>query len=73
MFGLGGGGMDVSSAQSQGASSAYINSSGWVVGVGDAAGGTSATSAGFVMPWYGWLSVGLIALAVLKYRVKGKK
>lgn len=67
---FGGGDSDVSSAQ--GHSQASINSSGWVVGGGSAKGGNLTSSAGVNLPWYGWASFGVIALAWWHYRKRGK-
>jgi hypothetical protein len=63
------GGTKQSSAQSQAQGS--LNSSGWVVGSGDANGGKLSTDLGSALPWYGWASLGIIALAW--YRRKRKK
>lgn len=59
------------SDQAQGSSAAYLNSSGWVVGRGNANGGGLSASGGLSFPWYGWVCAGVIALAWVKYR--GKK
>lgn len=65
------GGSDTSSAQGQ--SSASINSSGWVVGRGNASGGKLATAQGFQLPAAGWLSVFAVAGAFFYYKQKRGK
>lgn len=70
-MGLFGGGSDVSSAQ--GASSASLNSSGWVIGTGDAKGGDSAMNGAISLPWYGWASLALIGAAFWRYRIRKHK
>lgn len=62
-----GGSSDVSSAQS----SAGINSSGWVVGKGNADGGNLSSNTLGALPWYAWASIGFVALAWV--RIKRKK
>jgi hypothetical protein len=62
------GGTDQSSAQSQAQGS--LNASGWVVGKGNANGGKSSMDVGGVLPWYGWVSLGVIALAWYRKRKK---
>lgn len=67
-MGLFGGSSDVSSAQSS--ASAYINSSGWVVGKGNAGGGTLDAQTGAGLPWYAWAAVGVVALAYWRKKRK---
>lgn len=62
------GGSDTSSAQGQ--SSASINSSGWVVGRGNASGGKLATAQGLQLTAAGWLSVAAVVGAFFYYRKK---
>lgn len=48
-------------------SGGQINSSGWVVGEGDAQGGTLATSQGLAaLPWYIWATGALVGIAIAK-------
>lgn len=68
-MGLFGGGTDVSNAQSQAVAS--INSSGWVVGKGNATGGRLEASSGAGLPWYAWASFGIIALAYWRKKKRG--
>lgn len=63
------GGSDVSSAE--GHSAAAINSSGWVVGQGNAQGGRLESSTGAKLPWYAWAAIAAVGLAWLHYRKKG--
>lgn len=65
------GGSDTSSAQSQ--SGASINSSGWVVGEGDAVGGTLSSANAGILPWYAWVSLAFVGMAFVHYRKKRGK
>lgn len=60
---------DQSNATSQAQGS--LNSSGWVVGGGTANGGKSSMDVGGALPWYGWLSLGIIALAWYRKMKRG--
>lgn len=52
-------------------SGGQVNSSGWVVGDGDAEGGTLSTSTGLAaLPWYVWATVALVGVAVAKRSFK---
>lgn len=62
---LGGGG-DTSEATSGGAS---LNTSGWVVGEGDASGGSSGMS----IPWYAWAGLAAALLIIKMKQRKGAK
>lgn len=62
------GGSESSSAQGQ--SSAAINSSGWVVGNGDASGGQLSQAFGGSLPWYAWASVAAVGAAYIYYKRK---
>ncbi len=64
---FGGSSQDVSSAQ--GNSQVSLNSSGWVVGTGNAGGGNTSSSQGQI-PVIGWLSLAAVGLAFWRYRVK---
>lgn len=64
------GGSDVSSATSS--ASAHINSSGWVVGQGNASGGKLDSAVGAGWPWYAWASFGIVALAYWRKKKRGK-
>lgn len=56
------------SSSAQGHSQAAINSSGWVVGQGDANGGRMTNGGGF--PWYAWAAIASAAAAFVYYRKK---
>lgn len=66
-----------STKQSKATSSASINfnSSGWVVGSGDAGGGgVSSTDGGLgALPWFAWASMGSVVAAYFYYRKKRGK
>lgn len=64
------GSSDTSSAQSQ--ATASINSSGWVVGQGNASGGSLDTASGAGLPWYAWASFAIVALAYWRKKKRGK-
>lgn len=68
-MGLFGGDTDVSSSQSSGV--AAINSSGWVVGKGNASGGNLDNASGAGLPWYAWASFAIIALAYWRKKNRG--
>lgn len=69
-MGLFGGDTDTSQSSSDGI--AAINSSGWVIGKGNANGGSLSTqSGGLGLPWYGWVSLGIIAVVAIR-RMKRK-
>lgn len=61
-----GGLMSGDSTQSGAASGAELNTSGWVVGDGEAAGGDLSASRGFNIPWWGWAGGALLAAFILK-------
>lgn len=66
------GGSDNSSAQGQ--SGASINSSGWVVGKGNASGGTlDSATGGKSLPWYAWASIASVVVAFVYYKNKRGK
>jgi hypothetical protein len=51
---------------------AAINSSGWAVGRSSATGGGLSTqSGGLGLPWYAWVSLGIVGLVVIR-KMKGK-
>lgn len=70
-MGLFGGDSEVN--QAQGDSLAAINSSGWVVGRGNATGGTLSSTSGARLPWYAWASIGSVVIAFAYYGSKRKK
>lgn len=50
-----------------GMSDGILETSGWVVGEGDAEGGkTSLTKAAAKLPWYAWAAGAIVAIAVIK-------
>ena len=70
-MGLFGGG-DSEANSAEGHSQAAINSSGWVIGRGNATGGNLSAGQRFNLPWYGWASFGVIALAWWHYGKRGR-
>lgn len=52
-----------------GATNGNLNTSGWVVGKGDAEGGALTQSSGLNLPWYGWAALTVAAVLMLR----GKK
>ena len=67
---FGGSKSDISSAE--GHSQASINSSGWVIGTGNATGGQLTSGSALRLPWYGYASLAIIGLAWWHYRKRGK-
>lgn len=71
-----------STSKAQGTSNAVVNSSGWVVGVGDAEGGnaTSVSPSAAVsgddnflgVPPIGWASIGAVLLAMIYFKKRKK-
>lgn len=55
-----------SGAATSGASQTGLNSSGWVVGKGNAQGGTLETSGGVDFPWYAWAAGTVLIVALIK-------
>lgn len=52
-----------------GGSSTGLNTSGWVVGEGDAQGGQLSMSNAAALPWYAWAVGALVAIAIIKKAV----
>lgn len=61
------------SSSAQGQSNAAINSSGWVVGKGNAGGGSLDTASGAALPWYAWASIAAVGAAFVYYKRKRGK
>lgn len=59
-----------SSSSAQGQSSSAINSSGWVVGGGNASGGNLDSLSGAALPWFAWASMAAVGLAYVYYKRK---
>lgn len=47
-------------------SAGQLNTSGWVIGKGDAAGGTLDSRTAAAWPWYAWAAGALVAIAIIK-------
>jgi len=59
---------DTSAANAAGGAS-QLNTSGWVVGEGDATGGTLSSVP--TIPWYAWVAVAVVTYAVIRKKKGG--
>lgn len=66
------GGSSTKIDQAEGHSNASLNSSGWVIGRGNATGGALDSGSGLNLPWYGYMSLAVIGLAWWHYGKRGK-
>lgn len=66
LLGVLGGGRKIKQSAAAGAAESQLNTSGWVVGEGDADGGTLERSNGVSAPWYVWVAGTVLIVAVIK-------